>query len=97
MHALHLETTSDPANLAPVRHAVEAFCARCGFDEKAVGDIGLCVNEALANIMRHAYEGKREGPIHLDTQFSGSLLEVTLAQLGERPRARHCPLASMIH
>ena len=29
----------------------------------AVGDVGLCVNEALANVMRHAYGGATDRPI----------------------------------
>src|SRR5215213_2523743 len=51
---------SDPANLAPARKAVETFVAESGFAEKAVHDVGLCLNEALANVMRHAYDGRKD-------------------------------------
>src|SRR4051812_49335945 len=60
---IQLKITSDPANLAPVREAVEDLCERRGFDEIAVGEIGLCVNEALANVMRHAYDNATDRPI----------------------------------
>ena len=54
---------SDPANIAAVRHAVEALAGEVGLDEREVGDVGLCVNEALANVMRHAYGGAADRPI----------------------------------
>lgn len=60
---------SDPANLAPARKAVESFTARCGFAEKAVNDVGLCLNEALANVMRHAYGGRNDRPIVITATF----------------------------
>jgi anti-sigma regulatory factor (Ser/Thr protein kinase) len=60
---LVLNVTSDPANLAPVRRACEAFCRAQGLDDGAINDIGLCVNEAMANITRHAYDGATDKPV----------------------------------
>jgi serine/threonine-protein kinase RsbW len=60
---LRLEVPSDPAVLADVRRAVEGYAAQAGFDPKAVADVGLCVNEAMANIIRHAYRGAGSRPI----------------------------------
>ena len=54
---------SDPSNLAAARKAVEAFAVAGGFPERASHDMGLCLNEALANVMRHAYGGRRDQPI----------------------------------
>jgi anti-sigma regulatory factor (Ser/Thr protein kinase) len=82
MHRLCLEETSDPARLAPIRRAVEAFCTSCGFDEKAVGEVGLCVNEALANITRHAYGGAIDQPVRIDASFVQDMLEVTIRDWG---------------
>ena len=62
---LDLRVSSDPANLASVRKAVEAFAAAHGFDEKGVAELGLCVNEAIANIIRHAYRGRVDKPVHI--------------------------------
>src|SRR4051812_1167864 len=61
--ALRLETTSDTAAVAGVRRAVEAFAATAGFGEEAVGHLGLVVNEALANVIRHAYAGQGGRPV----------------------------------
>ena len=60
---LVLNVASDPANLAPVRRACEAFCRRQGLDEHAAADVGLCVNEAMANVTRHAYAGATDRPV----------------------------------
>ncbi|HWB54866.1 MAG TPA: ATP-binding protein, partial [Tepidisphaeraceae bacterium] len=59
----------DTAALAEARSAAEKFAADCGFDEKAVADVGLCVNEAMANIIRHAYAGDPGKPIVLTGEF----------------------------
>ena len=60
---LELRIASDPARLAEVRKAVESFARSRGFNETAAGELGLCVNEAMANVMRHAYGGRTDRPI----------------------------------
>ena len=60
---LELNVTSDPANLAAVRQACEAFCEAAAWTTAAAGDVGLCVNEAMANVMRHAYGGATDRPV----------------------------------
>ena len=60
---LVLNVTSDPANLGPVRRACEAFCRTHGLDDAATADVGLCVNEAMANVTRHAYGGATDQPV----------------------------------
>jgi serine/threonine-protein kinase RsbW len=60
---LVLNVTSDPANLGPVRRALESFGRRHGLTEPAVADLGLCVNEAMANVTRHAYHGQTDRPV----------------------------------
>jgi anti-sigma regulatory factor (Ser/Thr protein kinase) len=79
---LQLRITSDPANLAPVRHELETFCAACGFDEKSRGEIVLVVNEALANITRHAYGGAEDGPIELNASFADGSLRIMIRDWG---------------
>jgi anti-sigma regulatory factor (Ser/Thr protein kinase) len=93
---LRLRTTSDPANLAPVRRDIENLCIECGFDDVARGEIVLCVNEAMTNIYRHAYGGKEDGPIELTAHFADGLLQITLRDWGSgktpRPRTERDPL-----
>src|SRR5579872_225289 len=82
MRQLDLEITSDPARLAPTRRAVEEFCKSCGFDDKSVGDIGLVVNEALANVTRHAYGGAADRPIRIGAVFENDALRIKIRDWG---------------
>ena len=79
---LRLRVTSDPANLASVRRACEAYCVRCGLDAAATGDVGLCINEAMANITRHAYEGAADKPVEIAGWFDGSAVHFTIRDWG---------------
>ena len=63
---LRLHVTSDAANLAGVRRAVEAYALAAGFDDAASNDIGLVLNEAMANVIRHAYRGQSGRPIDVE-------------------------------
>jgi serine/threonine-protein kinase RsbW len=75
--------SSDPVEIAPVRTAVEALAARHGFDETAVGEIGLVVNEAVANIIRHAYHNRTDGRIELTADVENNQLSITLRDWGD--------------
>jgi serine/threonine-protein kinase RsbW len=65
---LQLHVTSETANVSAVRRAVEAYSAAAGFDETEAGQIGLVINEAVANIIRHAYHGQSGRPIELTAE-----------------------------
>lgn len=81
--AMFVRTTSDTRELAGVRRQVEAFCADNGFDDRAVGEVGLCVNEAMANIIRHAYLGRGGEPIEVTASVTDHTLTVALRDWGE--------------
>ena len=93
---LRLNVTSDPANLAEVRRACEAFCLQCGLDCCAAGEVGLCVNEAMANVTRHAYAGATDRPVEVTGRFDGSAVHISVRDWGSgqlpAPRAKHDPL-----
>jgi serine/threonine-protein kinase RsbW len=98
--SLELKVLSHPANLAAVRKAIESFAAGHGFNEKAVAEIGLVVNEAIANIIRHAYGNHYARPIHLTARYdnAGELLTIALRDWGNGidpstlPRREYDPL-----
>jgi anti-sigma regulatory factor (Ser/Thr protein kinase) len=73
---------SDPAAIAAVRRSVEDLAVRIGLDERGVGDVGLCVNEALANVMRHAYGGAADRPIVVRAWCEDEALVVTIRDWG---------------
>ena len=66
--ALHIRVSSDAKTLAEVRRAVETYAVAVGFDETAVAEIGLVVNEAMANVIRHAYGNQPGRPIELEAE-----------------------------
>lgn len=61
-----LRISSSPAHLPVVRAAVSKACEISGFDEETCGNITLCVDEALTNIIRHAYDGKPDKVIKIE-------------------------------
>jgi serine/threonine-protein kinase RsbW len=95
---LELNIQSHPANLAEARRAVEAFAGKYGFDEAATGDIGLVVNEALANVIRHAYRGVTDRPIIIRAEAADDTLKISIRDWGngvnpqDQPPREHDPL-----
>ena len=79
---IELRVMSDPANLAAVRKQIEALALASGFDERAVAEVGLCVNEAMANIIRHAYKGRHDQPIDVAAKAEEKQLTITLRDWG---------------
>lgn len=79
---LDLTIQSDPSAIAPVRKGVEALAASAGMDDRAVGEVGLCVNEALANVIRHAYGGAHDRPIVVRAHCKDGALVVTMRDWG---------------
>jgi anti-sigma regulatory factor (Ser/Thr protein kinase) len=60
---LELRMFSDPSVLRPVRLALEEFGRQAGLANEQADKIGLALNEALANVMRHGYGGAKDKPI----------------------------------
>ena len=81
--SLDLQLRSDPACIAPARQAVEEFCTLVGLDAHAIAEVGLCVNEAIANIIRHAYDGASDRPIHLTAVADDGKVTVRLRDWGK--------------
>lgn len=60
---IKIAIVSCPAYLPIVRAAVEQLCRLVGFDTQGAGSVALAVDEALANVIKHAYHGREDGPI----------------------------------
>jgi len=63
--AVDLSILSDPKNLAVARTAAEQMAREEGFVPADVDGIVLAIDEALANIMRHGYEGRKDCEINI--------------------------------
>jgi len=80
---MHITITSEPALIAPVRKSIEEIARAHGFDEEAVGQIGLVVNEALANVIRHAYHEVAGKPIEVSAEFADDVLTIRMRDWGD--------------
>jgi serine/threonine-protein kinase RsbW len=79
---LNVTIQSDPAQIAGVRRTIEKVAQSAGLDDQAVAEVGLCVNEALANVIRHAYRGVKDRPIVLSAYCQDEGLVVTIRDWG---------------
>jgi anti-anti-sigma factor len=81
---IRLSMSSHPACLSVVRSATGKFCEILGFESAAIGEAVASVDEALTNIIRHAYGGD-EGKtidIELSPLEGGGGLRVTIRDYG---------------
>jgi anti-sigma regulatory factor (Ser/Thr protein kinase) len=60
---IKLDITSSARCLPVVRGAVERFAIQEGFDPSAVHEMVLAIDEALANVIKHGYDGQPDKPI----------------------------------
>ena len=84
---VRLSLLSAPANLQVVREALEQMCRSLGFGAEATGAVVLGVDEAMTNIIRHAYKGRSDGPIEVELtpvrDGRDGALEIRLMDRGE--------------
>lgn len=67
---LQLELPADARVLPATRQAVEAYLVEVHAAEEERADVVLAVNEACANVIRHAFPARGEGRIRLVTEIS---------------------------
>ena len=60
---IELQIRSKPCYLCVVRAAVCTAMEKFGFCESSCGQIMLAVDEAISNVIRHAYDGDESGRI----------------------------------
>jgi anti-sigma regulatory factor (Ser/Thr protein kinase) len=76
---------SDPRYLPVVRGALGPLAAAMGCDEAESRAIVLAVDEALANVIRHAYHNRTDGIIELECRETPAELQFTLTDTGDAP------------
>jgi len=81
--SLKLEIQSDPQVLSVVRSAVQQLAAVAGFADRDCRLITLAVDEAMANIIRHAYSNRTDQPITLTCERKDNRLEFVLVDHGK--------------
>lgn len=82
---------SDPRYLPVVRGAIGPLAAAIGWDESECRAIALAIDEALANVIRHAYHSRCDGLIDLECRECADGLEIILLDKGDAPdRSKIC-------
>lgn len=79
------KVTSDLAELTSIRAFVQEFCHSLpdpSPEEERVEQLILAVNEAASNIMRHAYQGRTDRPIHLEADAFADRIQIQLRHQG---------------
>jgi anti-sigma regulatory factor (Ser/Thr protein kinase) len=79
--ALRLTAEACPSILRPTRELVEGVAIEHGLSERRAHDLKLCIHEAVANVARHAYDG-RPGPVEVTVQDLGDALAVVVSDHG---------------
>jgi anti-sigma regulatory factor (Ser/Thr protein kinase) len=97
---MEFKITSHPSNLRHVRKQVEEFAQSAGMPTEFADAVGLALNEALANIIRHGYEGATNKPIIVTVERGEREFRVTIrdwakpfdpSKLKPRPRDELAP------
>lgn len=76
--------TSDPKLLKVVRLVVAHLCDLAGFPEAQRHRATLAVDEACANIIRHAYDGATDQPVIITARLINNGIEVVLRDFGKK-------------
>jgi anti-sigma regulatory factor (Ser/Thr protein kinase) len=77
--------SSHPRNLPIVRAAVAQLALMIGWNEADSRAITLAVDEALANVIRHAYHGRADGRVELQCRAADDEIEFRILDTGDSP------------
>lgn len=78
-----MRLASDPRLLSVVRSTVSELAAALGFEDAQCRNITLAVDEALSNVIRHAYRNECNHEIELTCQALADCLEFIFIDRGE--------------
>ena len=69
--------------LSPLRKELRHLLGQEGWEKKTVEEVLLAVDEALTNIIRHAYQGK-SGKMTVAVDISSDKIEIVLEDQGKK-------------
>jgi len=75
--------TASTGNLSAARDFVAQHAIDHGFDKQLVADIRLAVDEAITNIIKHAYLGDDTRSINIDITFEEEKICIQLQDTGK--------------
>ena len=78
-----MSLTSEIKNLTAVSDFVAAFAREHGICENDTYALQTAIDEACANVVDHAYEGKPDGQMHILCSLSRGQVTVTIVDYGK--------------
>jgi anti-sigma regulatory factor (Ser/Thr protein kinase) len=79
---LRLEVSSDPRLLGVIRGVLQVWLELVGLAVDRRDEVVLAVDEACANCIRHAYDGRIDEPVELLLSASAEWLEISVSDQG---------------
>ena len=80
---IEIRFSSDPRWLRPIRTLLEEFTEQAGLDSMARHEVILAAGEALANVMRHSYNGDCHQKVWLKCRSDDNMMEIEIRDRGE--------------
>jgi serine/threonine-protein kinase RsbW len=77
-----LTVKSTTENLAKIRDFIKSAAESCGFNGGSTEKITLAVDEAVTNIIKHAYKYSPDGDINLSVKCNGKKFIVSIVDHG---------------
>ncbi len=95
-NTFRLKLPANSENLDIIRKFISGIAANAGFAEEEIYQIELAVDEACANVIKHAYRNenlKKEKNIHVNVQQKPNYIVISIADngIGFNPDALKTP------
>lgn len=78
-----LDISSDMANLARVADFVSEIAEKANLSQKQFDDVQMAVDEAVTNVMEHAYAGRNDGQISITCRVDAKQFFVEIRDQGK--------------
>ncbi len=82
--SIEIKIPSEPKFLQIIRATMSQIGETMGFSPEETKNITLAVDEACSNIIKHAYCGATEKPIHVTCTLYKNRLEILLKDFGRK-------------
>lgn len=79
--ALRLTADACPSVIQPMRELVAGVAREHGISQRRAREMEICLHEALANVVCHAYHG-RPGPVDVRVEDRSNAITVVVADKG---------------
>lgn len=79
----HLAISSDMANLEQVSDFVLEMARQSHLSEKDTDHVQMAIDEAVTNVMEHAYRGRPDGRIEIDCRVSAREVQIEIRDRGD--------------